>query len=76
MQLQSDPNFDKLRKEFTIKKLSDVTVMQSATRLMNRRTLERIKAIANNELDKVEPTEDDSSAPEENSNKDLIQEDK
>jgi len=76
MHLQSDPNFYKLRKEFTIKKLSDVTVMQSATRLMNRRTLERIKAIANNEQDKVEPAEDDSSTPEENSNKDLIQEDK
>ena len=74
MQLQADPNFDKLRKEFTIKKLSDVTVMQSATRLMNRRTLERIKAIANNETDKEESAEDTPPASEENSNKNLIQE--
>ncbi len=51
-QMRSSPNFDQLRKEFTTKKLSDALVMQSATRLMNRRTLERIKKIDSGEAEK------------------------
>jgi len=63
IQLQADPNFNKLRKEFTIKKLSDVTAMQSATRLMNRRTLEKIKAIANDEIVKETIEEEKPALP-------------
>jgi trigger factor len=45
MQMQSAPNFKDLQKEFTTKKLSNMVVMQAATRLMNRRTLEKLKEI-------------------------------
>ena len=45
MQMQSAPNFKDLQKEFTTKKLSNLVVMQAATRLMNRRTLEKLKEI-------------------------------
>jgi trigger factor len=45
MQMQSAPNFKDLQKEFTTKKLSNMVVMQAAARLMNRRTLEKLKEI-------------------------------
>jgi trigger factor len=45
MQMQSAPNFKELQKEFTTKKLSNLVVMQAATRLMNQRTLEKLKSI-------------------------------
>lgn len=71
MKVQSAPNFKDLQKEFTTKKLSNMVVMQAATRLMNRQTLERLKAIATGEKDKEsEKTKSDS---EEISNKKIIE---
>ena len=49
MQIQSAPNYKDLQKEFTTKKLSNMVVMQAATRLMNRQTLEKLKAIVTGE---------------------------
>lgn len=53
MQMQAAPNYKKLQKEFTIKRLSNLLAMQTANRLMNKRTLDRIKAIANEEIEAV-----------------------
>lgn len=49
MQMQSAPDFNKLQKQFTTRKLANVTIMQAASRLMNMKTLERLKAYANGE---------------------------
>lgn len=49
MQMQSAPNFRGLQKEFTTKKLSNMVVMQAASRLMNQQTLDKLKSIANGE---------------------------
>ena len=49
MQMQSAPDFQKLQKQFTTRKLANVTVMQAASRLMNLKTLQRLKAYANGE---------------------------
>ena len=43
MQMQSAPNFRGLQKEFTTKKLSNMVVMQAASRLMNQQTLNKLK---------------------------------
>ena len=51
MQMQAAPNYKKLQKEFTVKRLSNLLAMQTANRLMNKRTLDRIKAIANEEVE-------------------------
>ena len=51
MQMQSTPDFEKMQKQYTKQKLANVTVMQAASRLMNQKTLERIKAYANGEMD-------------------------
>ena len=77
-QMRSASNFDQLRREFTTKKLSDALVMQSATRLMNRRTLERIKEIASGEAEKAAKTSEinddkDSETEDGNSNKNMIE---
>lgn len=53
MQMQAAPNYKKLQKEFTIKRLSNLLAMQTANRLMNKRTLDRLKAIANEEIETV-----------------------
>ena len=71
MQVQSAPNFKDLQKEFTTKKLSNMVVMQAATRLMNRRTLERLKSFATGEKEVVEAQPD--LLPDENSNKKIIE---
>lgn len=73
LQIRSDPNYKQLQKEFTTKKLSDALVVQAATRLMNQRTLERIKAIANN-MGKEESLtkKEEQIKPLENSNKNLM----
>lgn len=68
-QMQAAPNYKKLQKEFTAKKLSNILAMQTATRLINKRTLDRIKAIANEEGIIEEPSQKDD---ENNSNKNLI----
>jgi trigger factor len=72
MQMQSSPNFKGLQKEFTTKKLSNMMVMQAASRLMNQQTLDKLKSIATGEEDKKKKEE---ILPEkgENSNKDLIE---
>jgi len=71
MQMQSAPNFRGLQKEFTTKKLSNMVVMQAASRLMNQQSLNKLKSIANGEEGKKieEPI-----AEEENSNKKLMEE--
>jgi trigger factor len=72
MQMQSSPNFKGLQKEFTTKKLSNMMVMQAASRLMNQQTLDKLKSIATGDEDKKKKEE---ILPEkgENSNKDLIE---
>lgn len=71
MQMQSAPNFKGLQKEFTTKKLSSMVVMQTASRLMNQQTLDKLRSIANGEEAKKK---DEPSAEEKNSNKDLMEE--
>ena len=51
MQMQSAPDFQKLQKQFTTQKLANVTVMQAASRLMNLKTLEQLKAYASGEME-------------------------
>jgi len=71
MQMQSAPNFRDLQKEFTTKKLSNMVVMQAATRLMNRRTLEKLKEIVTSEGKKVKAKAEAEAKPEaESSEKD------
>ncbi len=71
MQIQSAPNFRGLQKEFTTKKLSNMVVMQAASRLMNQQTLNKLKSIATGEeAKKIE----EPSVEEENSNKKLMEE--
>lgn len=48
-QIQSAPDFHKLQKQLTTRKLSNAMVMQAASRLMNQRTLEKLKAYATGE---------------------------
>ena len=54
MQMQSAPDFQKLQKQFTTQKLANVTVMQAASRLMNMKTLEKLKAYASGEMEAKE----------------------
>jgi trigger factor len=72
MQMQSSPNFKGLQKEFTTKKLSNMMVMQAASRLMNQQTLDKLKSIATGEEEKKKK-EELLPEKEENSNKDLIE---
>jgi trigger factor len=51
MQMQNAPDFQKLQKQFTTQKLANVTVMQAASRLMNLKTLEQLKAYASGEME-------------------------
>ena len=53
-QIQSGPEFKTLQKKLTTKKLSEAIVMQSASRVLHRNTLERLKQIATGELEKAE----------------------
>lgn len=50
IQMQSSPNYKKLQKKLTTKKMSDALVMQAASRLMHQNTLNRLKQIANEEI--------------------------
>lgn len=65
MKMQSAPNFKDLQKEFTTKKLSNVVVMQAATRLMNRRTLEKLKEIVAGDGKKAKAKVEADGKPEE-----------
>jgi len=69
IQIQAAPNYKKLQKEYTVKKLSNILAMQTASRLMNKRTLDRIKAIANEEY---ESHEDPGDKNNKNSNNNLM----
>jgi trigger factor len=71
-QMQSAPNFRGLQKEFTTKKLSNMVVMQAASRLMNQQTLDKLKAIATGEEGKKK--EEHTGENDENSNKKLMEE--
>ena len=73
MQMQSAPNFRVLQKEFTTKKLSNMLVMQTASRLMNQQTLDKLKSIATGQ-EENKKKEDTSPEKEENSNKNLMEE--
>ena len=73
MQMQSAPNFRVLQKEFTTKKLSNILVMQAASRLMNQQTLEKLKSIATGKEENKKKV-DTSPVKKENSNKNLIEE--
>lgn len=46
MQLQNDPKFSKVKGQDAIKNLTNAVTLDSASRLINRRVLERIKSIA------------------------------
>ncbi len=54
IQMQSSPNYKKLQKKLTTKKMSDALVMQAASRLMHQNTLDRLKQIANDEIKESE----------------------
>lgn len=71
-QMQSDPSFKTLQKEFTTKKLSNMLVMQAASRIMNQQTLNKLKSIATGEEAKI-VKEPESAADDKNSNKDLME---
>jgi hypothetical protein len=64
MQMQAAPDYHKLQKQFTTKKLANAMVMQAANRLMNLRTLERLKAYANGEMDEEKKSEKKPEAEE------------
>jgi trigger factor len=55
IQMQSSPDYKKLQKKLTTKKMSDALVMQAASRIMHHNTLDRLKQIANGEI--KEPNE-------------------
>jgi len=50
VQMQSAPDYKKLQKKMTTKKMSDALVMQAASRIMHQNTLNRLKQIANGEI--------------------------
>ena len=52
--MRSDRGFRKLQKRLTTKGISDALVMQTANRLMHKNTLNRLKEIANGELEQPE----------------------
>lgn len=72
-QIQSASDFQKLQKQFTTQKLSNAMVMQAASRLMNQRTLEKLKAYANGESQQII---DDSSDKSESKTESLKKEQK
>lgn len=81
MQMQAGPNYKKLQKQYTTQKLANLTVMQSASRLMNQKTLERIKAYATGEMDEAkkkaaESKSDDKPSEKEEKNSELKSEKK
>lgn len=64
MQMQAAPDYQKLQKQFTTKKLANAMIMQAANRLMNQRTLERLKAYANGEMNEAKKSEKKPEAEE------------
>lgn len=53
LQMQSSPNYKKLQKQMTTKKMADALVMQAASRLMHQNSLNRLKEIASGEAEKA-----------------------
>ncbi len=50
IQMRSSPDYKKLQKKLTTKKMSDALVMQAASRILHHNTLDRLKQIANGEI--------------------------
>ena len=87
IQMRSDPGYKKLQKQLTTKGISEALVMQTANRLIHKSTLNRLKEIANGEIEKSQddnektadsPIKDNKSKPvdelnqeNENTEKDL-----
>ncbi|MDK2981842.1 MAG: trigger factor [Chloroflexota bacterium] len=70
MQMQSGPDFQKLQKQFTTQKLANATVMQAASRLMNQKTLERLKDYASGEMEAREKEAKEKEAAEKKAKED------
>jgi trigger factor len=49
-QMQTSPDYKKLQKKLTTKKMSNALVIQAASRIMHHNTLDRLKQIANGEI--------------------------
>ena len=66
VQMQSAPNYKKLQKKMTTKKMSDALVMQAASRIMHQNTLDRLKQIANGEIKESDEnnTQENMETPE------------
>jgi trigger factor len=65
LQMQASPNYKKLQKQMTTKKMADSLVMQSASRLLHQNSLIRLKEIASGEAEKT-AKEESSKAKIEN----------
>jgi trigger factor len=66
IQMQSSPDYKKIQKKLTTKKMSDALVMQAASRIMHQNTLDRLKQIANGEIkDPEEKNMDNKKDPKE-----------
>lgn len=72
MQMQAGPNFKQLQKQYTTQKLANLTVMQSASRLMNQKTLERIKAYANGEIDETKKKASEAKSEDKTTEKEEV----
>jgi len=70
--MQSSPDYKKLQKKLTTKKMSDALVMQAASRLLHHNTLDRLKQIANGEIkESDEMNKEKENDSEENLSKEL-----
>ncbi len=61
IQMRSDPDFKKIQKRLTTKGISDALVMQTASQLIHKNTLTRLKEIANGEIKESEPSPDQTT---------------
>ena len=67
IQMQSSPDYKKLQKKLTTKKMSDALVMQAANRIMHQNALNRLKQIANEEIkESTEKIMGNEKVPEKN----------
>ncbi len=67
IQMKSSPDYKKLQKKLTTKKMSDALVMQAANRIMHHNALNRLKQIANEEIKEAnEKNMGTEKVPEEN----------
>ncbi len=61
-ELQLSTDFQKLQRKMTAEKLSNAIALQAANRLLNERVLDRIKAIATGEAEKIPDKKEDKTA--------------